>query len=85
MLNFGRVLDAKLAQVGPKLGPEIIKNRSGGLPKSDHIFDWLWGQGFVAIWCQLGSNLAAKTLPKSTQVGFQIDQNLHQDADNFFP
>ena len=43
------------------------------------------GSGFVAIWCQLGSNLAAKTLPKSTQVGSQINQNLHQDADNFFP
>ena len=26
MPNFGRVLEAKLAQVGPKLGPKIIKN-----------------------------------------------------------
>ena len=42
------------------------------------------GVGFVAIWCQLGSNLAAKTLPKSTQVGSKIYQKINQDTDPNF-
>ena len=37
-------LEAKLALVKPKLAPRIFKNRSGGLPKSDHIFDCKWGR-----------------------------------------
>ena len=48
------------------------------------IFRLVVGSGFVAIWSQLGSNLAAKTLPKSTQVGSKIHQKLDQDADQFF-
>ena len=39
---------------------------------------------FEAIWRQLGSNLAAKALPKSTQVGSKIHQKWDQDADQIF-
>ena len=56
-------LEAKLAQVGPKLGPKIIKNRSGGLPKSDHIFDWLWGRVLLPF----GANLGPTWPPKPSQ------------------
>ena len=67
---------------------KLTKNLSESFPEAFSkviIFLIGCGIGFVAIWCQLGSNLAAKTVPKSTQVGPQVDQNLHQDADNFFP
>ena len=33
---------------------------------------------------QLGSNLEAKTLPKWSQVGSEIDQKMSQDVDQFF-
>ena len=56
-------LEAKLAQVGPKLGPKIIENRSGGLPKSDHIFDWLWGRVLLPF----GANLGPTWPPKPSQ------------------
>ena len=42
------------------------------------------GSSFLATWSQLGSNLAAKTFPKSIQVGPKIHKNSDQDADNFF-
>ena len=71
-------------QVGPKLGPKTFKNPFRR-PSQKWSYFWLVvGSGFVAIWCQLGSNLAAKTFPKSTQVGSKIHQKLDQDADQIF-
>ena len=59
--------------LGGKLEPKSIKNRSWGDPKGDLFVVSLFGSTFEAIWCQLGSNMAPKTLPKWSQVGAKID------------
>ena len=43
--------------------PKSTKSRSGGLPKSDHFFDWFWGRVLVAF----GPNLAPTWPPKPSQ------------------
>ena len=74
-------------QDGPSWTQVGTKNLSESFPEAFSkviIFLIGCGVGFVAIWCQLGSNLAAKTLPKSTQVGSKIYQKINQDTDPNF-
>ena len=56
-------------QVGAKIEPKSILGRSKRLS----FFVSLFGSTFEASWCQLGSNLAPKALPKWSQVGCKID------------
>ena len=44
----------------PRWDQKFIKNWSGGLPKSDHFFDWLWGRVLLPF----GPNLAPTWPPK---------------------
>ena len=82
----GRVLGPSWLQDGPKsrkvadrtpTGPPKIESKSiKSLPKAIQkviIFLIIFGSTFEAICCQLGSNLAPKTLPKWNQVGYKID------------
>ena len=68
-----------MVQVGPKLGPKIIENRSRGLLKSDHIFDWLWGRvllpfgaNLVPTWPPEASQYRPKLAPKSIKKSIKI-------------
>ena len=66
----------ELRLLGGKLGAKIHP-KSFRRPTKKWSFFWLLvGSGFVATWSQLGSNLAAKTLPKSSQVGSKIHQKI---------
>ena len=47
----------------PSWDQKFIKNWSGGLPKSDHFFDCLWGR----VLLPLGPNLAPTWPPKPSQ------------------
>ena len=62
----------------PKLGPKSIKICPKSDPKGNHFFDYFLDR-LEAIWCQLGSNLAPKTLPKWSQVGCKIDASWDVD------
>ena len=44
----------------PSWDQKFIKNWSGGLPKSDHFFDWLWGRVLLPF----GPNLVPTWPPK---------------------
>ena len=47
----------------PSWDQKFIKNWSGGLPKSDHFFDWLWGRVLLPF----GANLGPTWPPKPSQ------------------
>ena len=68
------------SQDGAKIHPKSTWKPS----KKQSFFLLVLGSDFIRIWPQLGSNLEAKILPKSIQVGPKIDQNLGQDVDHFF-
>ena len=57
---------------GGKLEPKSIKKNLGAIQKVI-IFRFVFWIDFEAIWCQLCSNLAPKTLPSWSQVGTKID------------
>ena len=61
--------------VGPpwtsKLEAKIHQKSVRSWSKMWWLFYLFFGSIFGAIWCQLGSNLAPKTLPKWSQVGFK--------------
>ena len=66
----GTVLIAKHSSFG---GPKRSQNRSEVDPKRDHFVLWFVGSLLRAFWCQFGSNLGTKNLPKWSPVGFKID------------
>ena len=68
----GHVGTKKLWKIGPEPSQKVI------------IFLIGCGAASGGIWCQLGSNLAARTLPKSTQVASKIYQKINQDIDPNF-
>ena len=55
--------DSSYASWGASWEPKSTQNRSGGLPKSDHFFDCLWGR----VLLPLGPNLAPTWPPKPSQ------------------
>ena len=61
------------ADLGSKLGPKIGQNRSQEPSEMPSFLSSIWRSIFEAIWCQLGSILDPKTLPKWGQVGSKID------------
>ena len=59
----------------PKIDQNCFQERS----KRWWFFWSIWKSFFEAIWCQLGSILTPKTLPKWGQVGSQIDPSWSVD------
>ena len=55
-----KFVNSSYASWGASWEPKSIQNRSGGLPKSDHFFDCLWGR----VLLPLGPNLAPTWPPK---------------------
>ena len=60
---------------GLKLEAKIHQNSVQNPFKMQSLFWLVVGSISRAFWCQLGSNLGAKTLPKWRQVGFQEPSN----------
>ena len=82
----------------PSWDQKFFKNWSGGLPKSDHFFDWLWGRvllpfgaTLVPTWPPKPSQKRPKLVPKSikksikllTQIFFHFWSVWERFFDNF--
>ena len=79
----------------PSWDPKFIKNWSGGLPKSDHFFHWLWGRVLLPFGANLAPTwppepdqnrpkLAPKSIKKSIKIQTQIFFHFWSVWERFF-